>query len=147
VAEAVIILTQEEGFAYWSAQGRILKGWAAEQGHGGQGIAEMRHGLADHRATGSEAARPYCLGLLAEAYKNMAQPAEGSNVLREALEIVHEAEVCFYAAELHRLQGELLLIQAAARDGWQSVTTEGSPVAGIEAHVCVSRPKHVTTEL
>jgi predicted ATPase len=96
MAEAVITLAQEEGFAYWSAQSRILKGWAlAEQGQGRQGIPEVRQGIADHRATGSEAARPYYLGLLAEAYKKMAQPAEGLNVLREALEIVHEAEVCF----------------------------------------------------
>ena len=115
-----------------------MKGWAAEQGHGGQGIAEMRHGLADHRATGSEAARPYCLGLLAEAYKNMAQPAEGSNVLREALEIVRcqqtkmlELRAAMSLSRLwrhtgHRQEGRQLL---AGIYGW---FTEGFETADLQ---------------
>jgi predicted ATPase len=141
VAETVITLAQEQGFAYWLAQGRMLRGWALTvQGQGRQGLPEMRQGLADHRATGSEAARPYYLALLAEAYKHMAQPvaqpAEGLNVLCEALEIVREAEVCFYAAEVHRLQGELLLLQAAGRTEPESVVaahraaTEGTAAVG-----------------
>ncbi len=137
MAEAVITLAQKEGFAYWWAQGRILKGWAlVEQGNAWQGIPEMRQGLAEHLATGSEVARPYYLGLLAEAYQHLAQPTEGLNVLREALASVHDAELCFYAAELHRLQGELLLLQAAAREGWPGVATAGWPVTGMEAPVC-----------
>jgi predicted ATPase len=96
----------------------------------------MRQGIAAHRATGSEAARPYYLGLPAEAYQRLTQPAEGLNVLSEALEIVHEAGACFYAAELHRLQGELLLTQAAA-EGGQLVAMEGSSGVGVEEHAQV----------
>jgi predicted ATPase len=96
----------------------------------------MRQGIADLRATGSEAARPYYLGLLAGAYQRLTQPAEGLNVLSEALEIVHEAGACFYAAELHRLQGELLLTQAAA-EGGQLVAMEGSSGVGVEEHAQV----------
>jgi predicted ATPase len=96
----------------------------------------QRHGVADHQGTGSEAVRPYYLGLLAEAYLVMAQPTEGLSVLSEALEIVNEVEVHLYGAELYRLRGELLLCQARARAGRQGLGSGGSLLARIEESVC-----------
>ena len=47
-------LANDHGLPF-SAWGMMLRGWAlAEQGHGAEGIAQLRHGLAAHRATGSE---------------------------------------------------------------------------------------------
>src|SRR2546422_1030159 len=52
-AEAVMELSSEQGFAYYLMQGTMLRGRAlAEQGHGEEGIAQMRQGLAAYRATG-----------------------------------------------------------------------------------------------
>ncbi len=91
-------------------QGRILQGWGlAEQGRGAEGIAQMREGLAAWHAMGAELGRPYYLGLLAEAYARMGQTEAGLSALAEALAATHKRGEHYCAAELYRLQGELLL--------------------------------------
>ena len=110
-AEEVIALARDQGFAFWLGGGTILCGWAlAEQGQAAEGMAQMRQGLAAWRATGSEMDRPYHLALLAEACGKGGQAAEGLSVLAEGLAIAQKNGDCFYEAELHRLQGELLLV-------------------------------------
>jgi predicted ATPase len=108
-AEAAMPFATEQGFVQWLAVGSIIRGWAlAMQGYGMEGIAQMQQGLADWRATGAELARPLYTALLAEAYKNVADPAAGLRVLDEALALVHTNGECLLEAELHRLRGELL---------------------------------------
>ena len=93
-----------------------MRGWAlAAQGQGAEGAAQVRQGLAAHQATGSEQHRPYYLALLAEAYGSIGQTAEGLSLLAEALATVDRTGGRGWAAELHRLQGELLLAQAGKR--------------------------------
>jgi predicted ATPase len=112
-AEAAIALSTEHKFAHFLAMGTILRGWAlAEQGQEEEGIAQMHQGLGAWRATGAELARPYFLALLAEMYGKAKQAEEGLTVLAEALAQVHKTGEHFYEAELYRLQGELLLMQA-----------------------------------
>ena len=95
------------------AWGTVLHGWArAMHGQGEAGIAEMRQGLAAELAMGSKAWQPYFLGLLAEAYGVGGHPDEGLPLLAEALAVMDATEECFYAAELYRLKGALLLRQA-----------------------------------
>ena len=109
-------LATEQGFAQHLAQATILRGWArAAQGQGAAGTAQMRQGLAAHQATGSERQRPYYLALLAEAYGSLGQTAEGLSLLAEALAPMDRPGERGWAAELHRLQGELLLAQAGER--------------------------------
>ena len=68
-AEAAVTLCAEQGFPLWMSMGVILRGWAwFEEGRGEEGIARMRQGLADLRATGAGLWRPSFLALLAEAY-------------------------------------------------------------------------------
>jgi predicted ATPase len=50
--------------------------------------------------------------MLAEAHSSMGQPEAGLTALSEALTLVETTGERYYEAELHRLQGELLL-QAA----------------------------------
>ena len=73
----------------------------------------MRQGLAAYRATGAEVRRPYFLALLAETYGKTGQPSQGLSVLTEALTMVDKTAEGWWAAELHRLKGELLLRQAS----------------------------------
>jgi predicted ATPase len=109
-----ISIGTEHGLSLWLANGQIMGGWAlAEQGAWAIGIAQMRQGLTDWVATGAETHRTYFLGLLAEALCKGGQIDEGLCVLAEALTMLHGTGTVFYAAELHRLQGELLLRQAA----------------------------------
>jgi predicted ATPase len=77
-------------------------------------MAQMRQGLADRRATGTELARPYFLGLLAEASGHEGQVDEGLAVLAEARTAVDTTGERLYEAEILRLTGALLLKQAMA---------------------------------
>jgi len=116
LAEACVILADEQGFAQELAQATIIRGWAlAAQGQGAEGTAQMRQGLAAYRATGTERQRSYYLALLAEAYRSIGQTAEGLSLLAEALTTVDRTGEYGWRAELHRLQGELLLAQAGER--------------------------------
>jgi predicted ATPase len=76
----------------------------------------MRQGLAAFQATGAALAQPYYLALLAEAYGELGQAGEGLKVVARALATVHTTGEQFCAAELHRLQGKLLLACAAEHD-------------------------------
>jgi predicted ATPase len=111
-AEAVISLTQEQGFQYWRAHRSVHRGWAlSQQGQGKEGIEQIHQGLSALRATGGEINRSYFLALLAEAHGAMEQPETGLRVLIEALMHADKTGERWCEAELHRLKGELLLQQ------------------------------------
>jgi predicted ATPase/class 3 adenylate cyclase len=108
----LVALSAEHGFTHWLAQATITRGWAmAEQGHGEEGIAQIREGLALFRAIGNEALRPHALCLLAEACKETRRFDDGLNALTEAMAAAEEHGIRHYEAEMHRLKGELLLSQ------------------------------------
>ncbi|MBL7183248.1 MAG: AAA family ATPase [Anaerolineae bacterium] len=112
LAEACIDLSTEHGFPFWLAWLTFMRGWVlAEQGQAKEGIAQMRQGLAAHRALGAEDTRSMMLAQLAEAYRRAGQVEEGLSVLAEALAFVEKTGERFYGAEIHRLKGELLLMQ------------------------------------
>jgi len=75
----------------------------------------MRQGMTAWQATGAEVDRPYYLALLAEGYGKAGRAEEGLHVLAEALAVVDAIEERYYAAELYRLQGELLLARSAGQ--------------------------------
>jgi DNA-binding winged helix-turn-helix (wHTH) protein/tetratricopeptide (TPR) repeat protein len=108
-AEAAITLSSEQGFLLWLALGSLTRGWAlAEQGQG-EGIAQIRQGLAAWQATGAELLGPYHLALLAEACGQAGQVREGLTMLAKAQGIVGKNGGCEFEAELYRLHGELTL--------------------------------------
>jgi len=112
-AEA-IELAHEHHFPQISAMGSVLHGWAcAIQGEEASGVAEMHQGLADWQATGAVIARPYFLALLADWHGKVGQGALGLQVLVEARDTAQHYQERFYEAEFYRLEGELLLTQAA----------------------------------
>jgi predicted ATPase len=109
-AEAVVTLSIEQGFPFWSAWGTVLQGWAlAEQGQREEGVAQIRQGLAAYRAIGGEMMRSQFLALLAEVHGKMGQADEGLIALAEALAAVDKTWERRWEAELYRLKGELTL--------------------------------------
>jgi predicted ATPase len=127
-AVATTAISTEHGLSFWRACGEIMHGWAlAEQGARVRGIGQLRQGLTDWKIAGSETYRTYFLALLAEALGNDGQIEEGLGVLAEALAQMQSTGEGLHGAELHRLQGELLLRREAA---------EG---AGREAEACFHR--------
>jgi predicted ATPase len=113
-AKAAVTLSAEHGFPFWLGAGTMLWGWAlVKQDQGEEGMARIRQGLATYRATGAEQWRPCSLALLGEAYREIGQVDKGLHVLAEALAMVDKNAERLWEAELYRLQGELLLGQAA----------------------------------
>jgi predicted ATPase len=110
-AEALVALATEHGFARYAGLGVYLWGWAlAAQGQGAEGIAQMRQGLAAMRATGAVIGRE--VHALAGVYGQVGQVDEGLHLLAEALARVGASGGDQNEAELHRVRGELLLLQA-----------------------------------
>lgn len=118
LAAAAMTLATDYALEHWLGQSTILYGWAvAMQGERDVGLMHLRQGLAAMRSTGNELLLAYYLAQLAEVYGATAQPAAGLAVLEEALALVATHGERWYEAELHRLNGELLLCQAASDVG------------------------------
>jgi len=138
-ADAAIRLSTDQGFTQWLAWGTILRGCTlAGQGQGMEGMAQMHQGLAAYRAAGAELGRPYQLALLAEAYGEIGKAEEGLSTLAEALAAVDNSEERFYEAELYRLRGELLLMQAGG-----AVGAVREPPLQTQAEACFQRALEV----
>jgi predicted ATPase len=109
-AEAAISASAAHGFPLWLTQSMVLRGSAlVAQGLGAEGMEIIQQGMAAWGATGAGVAQPYYLALMAEAYGQAGRPEEGLALLSRALATVHKTGERWWEAELHRLQGELLL--------------------------------------
>lgn len=109
-SEAAAALARERGFPQLQAWADVTGGWAlAESGKAGEGLARMRDGIGAIRALGSEEFKTYFLGLLAAALARAGEQSAALAALTEALGALERSGERFYAAELHRQRGELLL--------------------------------------
>jgi len=108
----VIALCAEHGFTEILAYATVVRGSEmAQQGSNEEGIAQIQEGLAASRATGAELTRPCFLCLLAEACMETGRVDDGLSALTEALAAADQHGNRYYEAEMHRLQGELLIKQ------------------------------------
>jgi predicted ATPase len=113
-AETSRRLVTEHGFVQLMANETWVQGLLlAQQGQLTEGIAQMQQGWAAYRATGANVRQPMYLAPLAEAYGQAGQVGEGLQVLAEALVYIEQAGERWWEAELHRLKGELLLLQSS----------------------------------
>jgi hypothetical protein len=93
----------EHGFPIRVAQATILGGWArAVTVAGGDGVGELRRGLAAYLASGAELDHPYHLGLLGDALAASGDAEEGLAVVEEAIRMAGTARPFYYQPELHR---------------------------------------------
>lgn len=114
-ARATAKIAEERGFPQYAAWGSALRGAARfAQGGGAEAITEFRKGLDDCIPIGSKLFAPFLLFLLAEAYGQNGQAKEGLAAIVEAFDQVARSEERFAEAELHRVNGELLLLADAA---------------------------------
>ena len=104
--------TTEQGFAYWRALGTIYRGWVrVKNGDVTEGMSLLRSGSAAYRATGAEVWMPHYIALLASAYEIAGQVEEALTLLDDGLQIVERTGERWFAAELNRHKGQLLLRQ------------------------------------
>src|SRR2546422_4608383 len=81
------------------------------------------------QAMGTEITRPQCSALLAESVAEDGRVAEGLAIVAEVLAMVERIGAGYYEAELHRLNGELLLM---LEDGTRQRDAEASFNRAIE---------------
>ncbi len=117
-ADKAIEMAAEQGFALVQAVGAILLGWTqVHEGHGADGARQIRQGVDACRAMGAILQLPHYLAALAEAARANGRPEEGLDVLVDAKAIVESTGERYFEAELHRLQGELLLDRSPGNHG------------------------------
>ena len=144
-AEAAIAVSSEHGLVMYQAIATITRGWALnEQGRTEEAIEQIRQGLAALQATGTELLRPHFLALLGDALREAGQLEEGLRVLEEALETAHRTREGNYRAELYRIKGELLLLQATGRGVSRAATGgkavfEAEPASVSQAEACFNQ--------
>jgi predicted ATPase len=80
-----------------------------------EGISLLRSGLAAYRATGAEVSVPYYIALLAKACAIAGRDEEAAPLLDDALQTVETTGERWFAAELHRHKGQLLLRQGHSK--------------------------------
>jgi class 3 adenylate cyclase/tetratricopeptide (TPR) repeat protein len=113
LAEEEMALATEQGFPFWHALGTLHKGAGLLlEGRPEESLPHLLKGFAAFRATGAEVRVPSYLGMLGDAYSRLGRFEDAHKALDEGLAVAEKNDDRSYEAELHRLQGELLLLQA-----------------------------------
>jgi predicted ATPase len=102
----------ERGFPHWHSQGAIYRGWVkVKNGDVTEGMPLLQSGSTTYRASGVELFVPHYMDLLAAACEIAGKVEEGLILLDAALRIVEKTGERWFAAELNRDKGRLLLRQ------------------------------------
>jgi predicted ATPase len=108
-AEELWSLATGQGFPFWVAHANFVRAWAeAKESKSDQQLVQLRCHLKGIRSSGAVLIVPYYLALLAEIQGERGDLAGALELLTEALVQADQSGECWFAAELHRLQGELL---------------------------------------
>ena len=111
-AGQLIFVATEQGFPHWLAEGTIFRGWiTVKNGDVAEGISLLHGSSAAYRATGMEAWTTHFFALLAWGCEIAGQLEEAVTVLDDALQMAERTGERWFAAELNRHKGQLLLRQ------------------------------------
>jgi predicted ATPase len=115
LANQRVAVATEQGLPVLRAQGAIYRGWVkVKSGYVAEGRSLLRGGLTAYGATGAEVGMPHFYALLARASGIAGQIEDALILLDDALRIVARTGERWFAAELHRLKGKVLLRQGHA---------------------------------
>jgi DNA-binding winged helix-turn-helix (wHTH) protein/predicted ATPase len=111
-ADELAAVGTEQGFRHWRAEGAIYRGWVkVKNGDVTEGLSLLRSGSIAYRDTGAELWVPHFVGLLAGACEIAGHTEEALILLEDALQTAERTGECWFAAELNRHKGQLLLRQ------------------------------------
>jgi predicted ATPase len=110
-------IASEHQLGFWPPTELVIRGWVlAQQGRVLEGISQIRQGITEHEEMRQPLHLPYALVLLARAYDLAKEPANGLSTLTKAKNLMDSTGIRFLESEVHRIRGELLLVQ----DGGES---------------------------
>jgi class 3 adenylate cyclase/tetratricopeptide (TPR) repeat protein len=112
-AEAGLALANEHGLRGWKAIHRTTI-CAVLSREDREGILKLQDAVNAYWATGFRVANSITFASLALAFGERAQFDEAERAMDEAFSFIEEADERAYEAEVHRLKGELLLMQDAS---------------------------------
>jgi DNA-binding winged helix-turn-helix (wHTH) protein/class 3 adenylate cyclase/predicted ATPase len=111
-ADGLVAVATDQGFPFYRATGAIFRGWVkAKSADVTEGLSLLRAGSSAYCATGAMAWMPLYIALLAGACEIAGQIEEGAAQLDQALQLVERTGERWFAAELDRQRGRLLLRQ------------------------------------
>jgi adenylate cyclase len=114
-AQATSDLATESATRFRRTGSQILLGWTEVMANDFySGIDRMRRNLAEFRANGAETRVAQFFAMIAAAVGKSGKPGEGLREIEESLAVIEGTGERFYEAEVHRLKGELLLLQDAS---------------------------------
>ena len=103
-------LSHKHGFAFWFGWSKVIGGWVkAQQAPSESCVAEIREGIKEWRAQGSELGCHYFLVLLAEVCAQAGKISDALEALSDAEEFAKATGEGFMLSEIPRLRGEFLL--------------------------------------
>ncbi|VIO71705.1 AAA family ATPase [Bradyrhizobium ivorense] len=109
IDEGLAIATEQRS-PYHVSRANILRAVTfIEIGNAKEGIALMQQALAAHRKTGANFQSGFNLSCLAKAYAGTGDRDRALDYADEAIKEVERTGDCWWAAEAHRIRGEILL--------------------------------------
>jgi DNA-binding winged helix-turn-helix (wHTH) protein/predicted ATPase/class 3 adenylate cyclase len=110
--DGLVAIATDQGFPFYRATGAIFRGWVkAKNADVTEGLSLLRAGSSAYCATGATVWMPLYIALLAEACETAGQIEEATAQLDQALQLVERTGERWFAAEIHRQKGRLLLRQ------------------------------------
>ncbi|MFL5001779.1 MAG: AAA family ATPase [Xanthobacteraceae bacterium] len=110
LAERTMVLAAEYGFPLWLAGGRLMRGWALlDLGDSHQGLSDIRQSLYELAAIGTVLWVQFGRYVLAQAMAKAGDGRGALGIIDEALSGITGDSGRWYAADLHRLKGDVLL--------------------------------------
>jgi predicted ATPase/class 3 adenylate cyclase len=111
-ADQLVAVAVEQSLPFWGTLGTFYRGWIkVKNGDVTEGMSLLRSSMAAYRASGQQAWMPHFISLQAAAYEIAGQVEEALTLLDDALQIVEGTGERWFAAELNRDKGQLLLRQ------------------------------------
>jgi adenylate cyclase len=111
MSQETIAVASEHGHPLWLGCGFAVLGWVmSEEGHLEEGITKTQHGQEILKSIGAWLPYTSDLTTLAGIYLKAGKKKEGLAVINEALAKIGKMGGWCEEAEVHRLQGELLLL-------------------------------------
>jgi predicted ATPase len=109
-----VALSTEQVFPWWLGMGIMFRGiMQVRRGEVAVGIDQVREGLSLYRATGNQSNLSVMLAWFADTLVKAGRAKEAWPVVEEGLALVRSNLDTWFESEMHRLKGELLLLDEA----------------------------------